>query len=331
MRREDSVYQLRSSTDFTFTSLNGYLSKMNRPIKTYELNNEYLFVHKQGVTDSNFGMDDTPELIENGFGMYSSRNVKSKIGPLKSQFYRIGFCRRGSLEVNFGLETFTHVKDTIHFNFPGQLFSMDEVSDDMFSMYILFTAAFIETLSPSLQVQYPFLDYAGVPFFKLSETEAQKMEDLFFGIDAEIKGNNPDKAEAIKHFINLILITAKRSYIRQELTTIYHNARSSSVVTRFKKLVGQHFIKIRSVAEYANKLAVTPKYLSKLVKEETGRTPSDFIDDMLMMEIKALLRHTTLNISEIAYQLDFSDPSHLAKFFKKLEGITPLQYRNRKT
>jgi AraC-like DNA-binding protein len=96
-------------------------------------------------------------------------------------------------------------------------------------------------------------------------------------------------------------------------------------------MVGQHFIKIRSVAEYASKLAVTPKHLSKIIKEETGKTPSYFIDEMLLMEIKALLRHSELNISEIAWQLDFSDPSHLTTFFKKQQGITPLQYRNAAT
>lgn len=303
---------------------------MDTKIKSYNLDKNYLFIHKNDIIDSNFGMDNTPELIENGFGMYSSKNVKSKIGPLKSQFYRIGFCRQGSLQVDFGLETFTHSKDTIHFNFPGQLFSLNNVSDNMYSMYILFTAEFIETLIPSLslQSQFPFLDYAGVPFFKLSETEAKKTEDLFFEIDAEIKANNPDKAQAIKHFINLILITAKRSYIRQELTTVYHNSKASSLVIRFKKLVGQHFIKIRSVAEYASKLAVTPKHLSKVVKDETNKTPNDFINEMLMMEIKALLRHSQLNISEIAYQLDFSDPSHLTNFFKKHQGLTPIRYRN---
>ncbi len=113
---------------------------MDDHIKTYNLDKNYLFVHKQGIVESNFGMDNTPELIENGFGMYSSLSVKPKIGPLKSRFYRIGFCRKGSLQVDFGLETFTHTANTIHFNFPGQLFLLNNVSDDMYSIYNLFTA-----------------------------------------------------------------------------------------------------------------------------------------------------------------------------------------------
>ena len=109
---------------------------MNETIKTCNLDKNYLFVHKHGIIESNFGMDNTPELIENSFGMYSSTNIKQRIGPLKSQFYRIGFCRRGSLQVDFGLEIFNHFKDTIHFNFPGQFFSMDKVSNDIYSIYM---------------------------------------------------------------------------------------------------------------------------------------------------------------------------------------------------
>lgn len=305
---------------------------MSKVIKTYNLDKDYLLVHKHGVIDSGFGMDNTPHLIENGFGLYSSQNVRGRIGPLKSQFFRIGFCRRGTLQVDFGLETFTHRKDTIHFNFPGQLFSLSHVSSDMYSYYILFTAAFMEPLlsAASLQRQYPFLDYTGVPFFQLSATEARDIEGYFLEIDREVKIDNPDKADAIRSLINLILIHSKRSYIRQQLTTRYEGENSSSLVSRFKKLVARHFIKSRTVASYASRLSVTPKHLARIVKEETGRTPSDFIDDMLMMEIKALLRHSELTISEIAYQLDFTDPSHLTKFFKKHQGQSPLAYRRKR-
>jgi AraC family transcriptional regulator, transcriptional activator of pobA len=61
-------------------------------------------VHKEGLVDSNFGMDNTNELIESGFGLYSSANVKGKIGPLKSEFFRLAICRRSFVTVDCGLE-----------------------------------------------------------------------------------------------------------------------------------------------------------------------------------------------------------------------------------
>ncbi|MDE3249563.1 MAG: helix-turn-helix transcriptional regulator [Bacteroidota bacterium] len=307
--------------------------KALQTIPSFELDTNYLFVHKEALAESNFGCDNTNELIGGGFGLYSSVKVKEKIGPLKSQFYRIGFCRRGSLQVDCGLETFVHHPNSIHFNFPNQLFSLQNKSEDMYSWYILFSQDFADELLPaaSMESQFPFFDYAGVPFFDLSTEEAELMANQFLAIDSEIRADLPDKTRAIKLILNLILITAKRSYIRQGLQSAYHNQRDSSLVIRFKKLVAQHFISVRSVATYASQLAVSSKHLGKVIKQETGKNASDFIDDMLMMEIKALLRHSMLSISEIAYQLDFSDPSHLTKFFKKKDGRTPLAYRNAAT
>lgn len=304
--------------------------KSLQKIPSFQLDSNYLFVHKEALAESNFGCDHTTELIGGGFGLYSSVKVKEKIGPLKSQFYRIGFCRRGSLQVDCGLETFVHHPNSIHFNFPNQLFSLQNKSEDMYSWYILFNQDFADELLPAsgLESQYPFFDYAGVPFFSLSPEEAELMANQFLAIDQEIKADLPDKIRAIKLILHLILITAKRSYLRQGLQSAYHNQRDSSLLIRFKKLVARHFVSVRSIATYASQLSVSPKHLSKVVKQETGRNASDFIDDMLMMEVKALLRHSLLTISEIAYQLDFSDPSHLTKFFKKHDGRTPLAYRN---
>jgi AraC family transcriptional regulator, transcriptional activator of pobA len=303
---------------------------MQTEIKTYPLDRNYLFVHKENTTNSDFGLDNTPELIEGGFGLYSSELVKGKIGPLKSDFYRIAICRHGFVTVDCGLETFIHQRNSIHFNFPSQLFSLYDKSDDMFAYYILFKEHFIEDLLPlnAIQKQFPFLDYQGVPFFHLLEEEASEIEALFFKIDTEIKQRKPGLKQSIQLYINLILIASNRSYLRQNLSHNLDKTKDNTLVTRYKKLVAQYFITKRQVADYAHLLTVTPNHLNKMIKEQTGRTASDFITDMLLMESKALLKHTELSISEIAYQLDFTDPSHFNKFFKKGTEYTPLQYRN---
>lgn len=305
---------------------------MSKEIKSYRLDNRYLFIHKEATTDSDFGLDNTSELIDKGFGLYSSARVKDRIGPLKSEFYRLAICRRGFVNVDCGLETFTHQRNTIHFNFPSQLFSLYDKSEDMFAYYILFTEKFIEDILPlkNIQQQFPFLDYDGVPFFQLTESEAAEIEDLFFKIDNEIKRNDKNIKRTIQLYINLILIVANRSYQRQNLSKKVDPKKDITVVTRYKKLVSQHFITKRNVSDYAKMIAITPNHLSKLVKEQTGKTASSFIEEMLLMEAKALLRHTELSVSEIAYQLDFTDPSHFNKFFKKGTEATPLQYRNQK-
>jgi AraC family transcriptional regulator, transcriptional activator of pobA len=317
---------LQISLNFTAISMK---KKQAENIPVYRLDNRYLFIHKEGVADSDFGLDNTPELVENGFGLYTSAKVKDRIGPLKSEFFRIALCRRGFVNVDCGLETFVHQRNTIHFNFPSQLFSLYNKSDDMFAYYMIFTEQFIEGLLPlqSIQQQFPFLDYGGVPFFQLTDAEALEIETLIFRIDNEIKNRLPGIKQSIQLYINLILIAASRSYQRQQLARKVDPKKDSTLITRFKKLVSQYFITRRQVSDYAMLLNVTANHLNKSIKAQTGKTAGSFIEEMILMEAKALLRHTELSIAEIAYQLDFSDPSYFNKFFKKEAGLTPLVYR----
>lgn len=303
---------------------------MSIEIKSYNLDNRYLFVHKEATIDSDFGLDNTNELIDNGFGLYSSARVKDRIGPLRSEFYRIALCRKGFVTIDCGLETFVHHKNTIHFNFPSQLFSLYDKSEDMFAYYILFTEEFISDHLPlnNISKLYPFLDYDGIPFIELEDNEAKEIEELFFKIDNEIKRNEVGRKQAIQLYINLILLSASRSYKKQNLSKKVEPRKDLTLITRFKKLVSQHFLTKRNVSDYATMLAVTPNHLNKISKEQTGKTASSFIEAMLLMESKALLKHSNLAISEIAYKLEFTDPSHFNKFFKKHTNHTPLQFRN---
>ncbi len=303
---------------------------MTATIKSYTLDRNYLFIHKEAITTSDFGLDNSYELIENGFGIYSSERVKDRIGPLKSNFFRIALCRKGTVTVDCGIETFIHSRNTMHFNFPSQVFSLYNKSEDMFAYYILFTEQFIEDLLPigAIQKQFNFFDFHGVPFFELTEEEGLEAESLFLKINTEIKNSLPALKQSIQLYVNLLLITANRSYIRQQLTKIFEPNKENNLVVRYKKLISQHFITKRNLSDYADMLNISINHLSKTVKEITGCTAGSFIDNMLTMEAKALLRHTELSIAEISYQLDFSDPSYFNKFFKKETNTTPMQYRH---
>ena len=68
--------------------------------------------------------------------------------------------------------------------------------------------------------------------------------------------------------------------------------------------------------------------MSETVKMITGRTSTDLINDRMMMEIKRMLVHTELTVSEIAYRLNFADQSYFSKYFKKLSQQSPLEFKN---
>ena len=83
-------------------------------------------------------MDNTSELIDGGFGIYSTANTKKNIGPVKTEYYRIGIVRSGSATFTIGLETFLPVRNAIIFGFPGQLFSLQNPTGDFFAYYMLY-------------------------------------------------------------------------------------------------------------------------------------------------------------------------------------------------
>jgi len=97
----------------------------------------------------------------------------------------------------------------------------------------------------------------------------------------------------------------------------------------FRLLVEQYFIEYRTVNDYAEKLFISAKHLSEVVRETFGRSPLQIIHDILLLEAKVQLRATDKSVSEIAYYLKFDAPSHFSHFVKKRTGLSPQDLRKK--
>jgi AraC-like DNA-binding protein len=97
---------------------------------------------------------------------------------------------------------------------------------------------------------------------------------------------------------------------------------------RFVNLVSEYFAQYRNVGFYADKLCMTPKYLSRVVREVTGRSAPEWIDSYVILEAKNLLKYSGLPIKEVVFKLNFPNQSVFYKFFKARTGMTPSEYRN---
>ncbi|MCX2584429.1 AraC family transcriptional regulator [Pedobacter sp. MR22-3] len=105
-------------------------------------------------------------------------------------------------------------------------------------------------------------------------------------------------------------------------------SRKENLVRDFTELVQKHFVDDRKVKNYANKLNITPKYLSETVREISGKTAGDIIDLYVIQEAVLLLNNSKLSISEISDRLNFSNQSFFGKFFKRHTGLSPKKQRN---
>lgn len=300
-----------------------------KKIHQYTLN-DFRHLHRAPADDSSFGYNNlAADKKIKGFELYSSEGLVSAVGPLKSDFYRMSITLSGGVDVKLGLEDFRHRPGTISFTYPGQVFSKCNIQPGTFGYYALFEADFLEDFLPpdKFQTEFPFFSVEGQLFIQLTAEQITVVADFVNRINAELQQLKPGREKAIAMYFYLLLLEIKRSYIEQNLYLVTSNTHQAYLVPRFNKLVSQHYLTKRKVADYAAMLGVTPNHLNRTVKEASGRTASDAITSMLIQESKALLRYTDDTIASISYQLDFSDPAGFSRFFKEQTGQTPQQFR----
>jgi AraC-like DNA-binding protein len=177
--------------------------------------------------------------------------------------------------------------------------------------------------------KYDFFEQKDRHIIEIDELQHLKFLNYFRLIEQKTKDSAPHTPDIIRSFIYILLnelddITSSRSMAQSSYTS-----RNEQLLLEFKTLLTKYFIDERQLTFYAEKLHVTPKYLSAAVKEASGKTAGDLIADMLILEAKVLLLDKQLNIAQIAYKLKFNDPSHFGKFFKSKTGQSPLMYRTR--
>jgi AraC family transcriptional regulator, transcriptional activator of pobA len=285
--------------------------------------------HRDTTVSTPFGYNQLPSHQHiPGFELYSTDGMIPDYGPAKSNFYRFSLAIKGSLHVQVGLEHYEMSAGSIMTTIPGQVHAKSNASADIFGYYLFFSPTFLEELVPVLQLgsTFPFLDYAGNQVFRSAPEEAKEMEQLFLQMNTEVQAQKTDREKAVKMYLYLLLLTAKRCYEQENIVESTNS--HSHLVSQFHKLVGQHFLTLRQVSDYADLLHITPNHLNRIVKTVTQKTASEAIEEMLAQEAKVLLRTTQLSAAEIAYQLDFSSPSSFSHFFKRATGSTPLEYRS---
>jgi len=133
--------------------------------------------------------------------------------------------------------------------------------------------------------------------------------------------------EAIRACCGSILQYLRTLILFQQSRTLVGQTRSLSVFNQFIALINVHCARHHDVVFYAGEIGLSREHLSSLISKASGRTASAWIDEALLSRSKILLRHTDLTSAEISDRMNFPAPSHFVRFFKRLTGLTPGQYR----
>lgn len=171
--------------------------------------------------------------------------------------------------------------------------------------------------------RFDFLRIWGSPKIDLDITSYNRFNLLFSRIYQEYDSENCSN-EIIKAYINALLVEADIIYKRTIKDIVASN---NSLCNKFLEMVFKGDNPNISLAECAGKLNISPNHLNKVVKKASGKSPSVWIEEAIIIKAKILLKTTSLPLSEVAAKVGILDQSYFARKFKQHEGITPSEFR----
>lgn len=166
------------------------------------------------------------------------------------------------------------------------------------------------------------------PIITLNQNNYEEIMHLGCKLTQEIANENQYSEPILKAYLQLILAISSKIK-SQELDASTALPRKRSPIEEFKPLLEQNYIMHRKASFYANKLALSTSVFTKQCKSFYGKTPSQLIQERVILEAKKLIHLTYKNFKEIASLLNFEDEHYFSRYFKKNTGITPTLFRKK--
>lgn len=251
--------------------------------------------------------------------------------PRKIRFATFVLCRMGEISVCLNMQDYTLKAD------DALLFSLGVIGEHVHALADckLIVVAFSESAynitaknGISMQLRnYFHLQPVLIHFPNMYSDTLTAHYHLMRDVVCDIEFSQ--KEEIIKSHVNIVSTYALHC-IEEARRTLPEPTRYERMFDQFLRDVKENCDKNRTVAFYADRLFISPKYLSKVVMDVSGRHPTDWIRDYILLNAKALLRNEDLSVQQASDMLAFPNPSFFGKYFKEHVGCTPREYQNQK-
>ncbi len=264
--------------------------------------------------------------------------INAHQGPYLFDDYRLGVIKRGRMHGFINLQECNLEAGNIVFICPGTIAEPIEMSDDCIVMGIGIPREIFHLAHPAgLPELFSGLGKHGIQ--KVTTEQTKMLNHMFFLLweiayaqeaDSKASAAGAGNEEAQQQVLYQMLSTITHYYnvlFTRELPKTSGHRSANDIFDRFIQLVNNHCQSERQLAFYAEKICVTERYLGTVVRQASGVTAKEWIDKAVITAAKVKLRHSNLQIAEITEALHFPNPSFFCKYFKRLTGCTPQEYR----
>ncbi|MEG1611068.1 MAG: helix-turn-helix transcriptional regulator [Alistipes sp.] len=236
----------------------------------------------------------------------------------------------GEATISIDMQTYQVKPNMIVFFNPDSIIRTIKCSPDAAAYCLAFSKSFVNEIQIDLSTSLPiYMRFGKAPVLAVTEQDVAEIRQLFRLIKTMLQSDK----ERYRHEIIRTLFTTIFYIIteinQREQPNERKQGRCEILFEEFMTLLEQYHKQERNVRFYSKEMNITPKYLSTIAKDLSGKTAARWIDESVILEAKTLLKYSGMSIQEIAYHLNFSTQSFFGKYFKQHTGTSPSRYKRK--
>lgn len=246
--------------------------------------------------------------------------------PHRKDYYFFAFVKAGSSRHWIDTTPYVLQPNAFYFTVPHQV-QLKEAVQAHTGIIMSFSKDFLTLDESNFLKQLPVIrNLHNGHELRLTPTDLTFVEDLLEKIKTEYHSDHDWQYNMLQAYVKVLLIYLSRLYTEQISSTAQLPDRL--LLKQYLQHIETSYPHLHEVAEYAKLMNISAGHLSELIKAQSGKPAIAHIHERIIVEAKRLLFHTELAIKEIAFELGFEDASYFNRFFKRLTGQTPAQYRD---
>ncbi len=271
------------------------------------------------------------DFIDNDFAIFLDiKDVPIFNYPTRIDLAVLAIPLQGYAHVGINLKDYFCRQNELVIIMPNQIIQLHEKSDDLRGIFFVLSKTFAEEIAVDIQKILPIFFYIrNHPCTILNKQEVDSIMKYHAFLWEKVKMKENIYRKEITQNILRALIFEFYNIFQKHIPAKKYQSRKEELFESFLLAVSENFQKERSVIFYADVLFLTPKHLSRVIKEISGRSAGEWIDEQVVLEAKSRLKSTASSIQEIADQLGFANQSFFGKYFKQHTGISPSEYRKK--
>lgn len=246
--------------------------------------------------------------------------------------YTFTLVLEGWVTLVFGGRELTLEPGDLYVYSPGMSVTVVAASADYRGICLLAderTTFDVPTVHDLVHIAYLPIVQLHQPILTLDHDDALLLRDKMREIARHLHSQHIYKGEVLRMLYAVFLLELQDAQGRAIARRVV-SQRVEDIFVSFLRLLPRHFAQHHDIGFYASELSISPVYLSRVVRQVSGRTVMDYVNEMLVMEGSYLLRTSGLSIAQISDRLHFSDATSFTRFFTRMKGVNPRAFRESK-